>query len=157
MKAIAEDDQDGPIHLIHLLASCQLAAESVDGTLPFDGSAPEIFKTSSGFIVASVSPVVLPSLVLALRTEGIASATNLARTYSRRERFCALDALVTYVAATITGLQIGVDNSYFLHRQRISDSKINKPSPPGRQTSPNGSDRHTPWRAFLNAIKWNKR
>jgi hypothetical protein len=157
MKAIAEDDQDGPIHLIHLLAACQLAAEGVEGSLPSDGSEPEIFKTRGGFIVASVSPVVLPSLVRALRAEGIASATNLARTYSRRERFRALDVLVHYISAPITGLQIGVDDSFFLHRDRMSDAAMERTGSSDHQTPRDGSRRYIRWKVFLRAMSRNRR
>jgi hypothetical protein len=154
MKAIAEDDQDGPIHLVHLLAACQMAAEDVGGSLPFDGSIPAIFKTKSGFIVAGVSPVVFPNLVRTLRNEGIASATNLARTYTRRERFRALDVLVHYVAAPTTNLQIGIEDVVFTPRAEAGESAAvrtnssDEESPQSRATQP-------PWwlRIFRHLIR----
>lgn len=140
MKTIAEDDQDGPIHLVHLLAACQMAAEDVGGSLPFDGSIPAIFKQKSGFIVASVSPVVFPNLVWTLRNEGIASATNLARTYTRRELFRALDVLVHYVAAPTTNLQIGVEDVVFPPRAQTEEGAVvrtdsSKEKPPRDRTT----------------------
>ncbi len=112
MKAIAEDDENGPIHLIHLLAACEFSAQDVRGGLPSDGSIPASLTTHGGIITATVSPYVLPSLVRALRKEGFVGATNLARSYSRRERFRALDVLVHFVAAPIIGLQIDLPEEW---------------------------------------------
>ena len=112
MKAIAEDDENGPIHLIHLLAACEHAARDVKGGLPSDGSISANLTTHGGIITATVSPHVLPSLVRALRKDGFAGATNLARKYSRRERFRALDVLVHFVAAPIIGLQIDLPEEW---------------------------------------------
>jgi hypothetical protein len=112
MKSIAEDDQDGPIHLVHLVAACDLAARDVGGSLPTATSFPGLFGSGpGGMLTAQISPKVLPNIVQVLRREGLAAATVFARQCTRRERYRALDVLVHYVAGPITNLRIDIDNS----------------------------------------------
>lgn len=151
MKAIAEDDENGPIHLIHLLAACEYAARDVGGGLPSDGSIPGSLATFGGIITATVSPQVLPSLVRALRKEGLAGATNLARKYSRRERFRALDVLVHFVAAPIIGLQIDLyDDLVRTVHGTDDDAVVSLEDPDESETiAPKGKRRRTWWGCSL--------
>lgn len=148
MKAIAEDDKNGPIHLIHLLAACEFAARDVGGGLPSDGSIPGSLTTHGGFITASVSPYVLPSLVRALRKDGLAAATNLARKYSRRERFRALDVLVHFVAGPIIGLQIDLNEKWIRTDHGTEDDVVDPLGDPEESEiiAPQERRRRTWWR-----------
>jgi hypothetical protein len=147
MKAIAEDDENGPIHLIHLLAACEFAARDVGGGLPSDGSIPGSLTTHGGFITATVSPHVLPSLVRALRKDGLAGATNLARKYSRRERFRALDVLVYFVAAPIIGLQISLNEAWVRTDRGTDDEAVESLEDPeeSETIAPQGRRRRAWW------------
>jgi hypothetical protein len=139
MKAIAEDDQDGPIHLVRLIAACEAAASDVHGGLPTDSWWFENQRVSMGEVItASVSPQVLPSLVRAMHSGGFVEATALARTYTRRDRFRALDVLVHYVAAPIVNLQINLSEDRIVRAHEDGpadlddDEKDEASSPPAR-------------------------
>lgn len=121
-KVIAKDDEDGPIHLVRLIASCDLAARDVGGSLPTGTSFPEIFGsgTLGGILTATISPTVLPNLVRTLKQEGLVAATTLARQCTARERYRALDVLSHYVADPISSL-----------RADIHDGIVVEQNPPG--------------------------
>jgi hypothetical protein len=152
MKVIAEDDENGPIHLIHLLAACEFAAKDVGGGLPSAESIPGLLATHGGFITASVSPYVLPNLVRALRQDGLVGATKLAREYSKRERFRALDVLVHYVAGPIIGLQIDLVGQLPCTKYATDATGATNPaedSEKGKPTALQGRRQHSWWKFSL--------
>lgn len=104
MHGIADDEQDGPLHLVHLIAACDRAVRETGGGLP-GGPRPVEFNATT-LLLATVSPDGLPGLVHTLHASGFASAVALARHYTPQERLLALDALLLYFTAPITNLRI---------------------------------------------------
>jgi hypothetical protein len=59
MRELANDDRDGPIHIIHLLGACEYAANQTGGGMPGAAFAPGDF--ASQLITAAVSGGALPA------------------------------------------------------------------------------------------------
>jgi hypothetical protein len=99
MRAIAEDNEYGPIHLVRLVCSAEVAARVVGGGL----LAGETHSARTAQrITGSVSPEGLPDLVAALRSEGLHAATEVARAMTVEQRVEVLDALSHYVCRFFT-------------------------------------------------------
>jgi len=99
MTAIAADDRDGPIHLVHLLAACEYAARQTGGSLPGPG-APHPVNLSHALVHGSA----LPALTAALRDGGLAAATAAARSMDHDLRYQVLGSLLDYWRAPVYGL-----------------------------------------------------
>jgi hypothetical protein len=109
MEEVATDERDGPIHIVHLIAACDLAARDVGGGLLANGSILGIKShTVPNIMVSQISPRLLPELVFTLRRDGLAAATAIARKASPRERFRALDALMMFATGPILKLHLDV-------------------------------------------------
>jgi hypothetical protein len=104
MRDLANDDKDGPIHLVHLLGACEHAARGTGGGMP--GSDGPRGDGAARLISASVSGDALPALVDALRAGGYPAATQLARSMDADTRRRVLDSLLQYWGAPIFGLCI---------------------------------------------------
>jgi hypothetical protein len=102
MTAIATDDRDGPIHLVHLLAACEYAARKTGGGLP--GTADPL--------TAAVSGSGLPALTAALRDGGLAAATAVARSMDHDLRYRVLDSLLGYWLAPVDGLRMDITDEW---------------------------------------------
>lgn len=92
VRAVAEDDRDGPIHIAHLIAACEFTARQVDGHMPGAGAGP-------GFGL-------LADLGRSLRDGGLPGATAAAAAMDHTERARVLDALLDYCLRPITALRI---------------------------------------------------
>jgi len=103
MTAIAADDQDGPIHLVHLLAACEYAARRPGGGLPGPGA---------DLLTESVSGDGVPVLAAALRDGGLVAATAVARGMDHDLRYLILDSLLSYWRAPIDGLLIDITDEW---------------------------------------------
>jgi hypothetical protein len=103
MTAIAADDQDGPIHLVHLLAACEYAARQAGGGLPGPGAPRPV-----DLLTEAVSGPGLPALTAALRDGGLAAATAVARGMDHDLRYRVLDSLLGYWRAPIDGLLMDI-------------------------------------------------
>jgi hypothetical protein len=104
MHELADDDRDGPIHIVHLLGACEYAAIQTGGEMPGAAFAPGDFATQ--LLTSTVSGGALPALVGALREGGFPAATKLARQMEAELRFAVLDSLLHYWMAPISGLCI---------------------------------------------------
>lgn len=103
MHAIADDDRDGPIHIVHLMAACEVAAREVGGGLPgAERITFDLPRNASELIAAEVGGDAFGVLVSELRESGFASATRLARALSPEQRFAILDPLLHYALAPLT-------------------------------------------------------
>jgi hypothetical protein len=97
MRAIAEDEQYGPIHLVRLVCAAELAARTFGSAGLLAG---EMHGAQMGqFITEDVSPEGLPDLLAVLRSEGLHAATDAARTMTGEQRIGVLDALSHYVCS----------------------------------------------------------
>jgi hypothetical protein len=94
MRAIAEDNEYGPIHLVRLVCSAEVAARVAGGGL-LAGETDSARTAQS--ITGSVSSEGLPDLVAALRSEGLHAATEVAKAMTVEQRVEVLDALSHYV------------------------------------------------------------
>lgn len=103
MRDIADDDRDGPIHLVHLLGSCEYAARRTGGRMPGSGATP---SSGHDLMIMAVSGQALPALVDALHQGGFPAATRLARSMDHETRYAVLDSLLSYWGAPIVGLCI---------------------------------------------------
>jgi hypothetical protein len=113
MRQIADDNRDGPIHLVHLLAACEYAARETGGGMP--GPDAPTGNQSTRLMTAEVSGDGIPRLMAALREGGLAAATAVAREMKPESRYAVLDSLVDYWAAPIIGLQIDITNDHVKH------------------------------------------
>lgn len=98
MRQIADDDRDGPIHLVRLLAACDYAARKTGGTLTGPGG-----DNVSRMLTMTIAGG-LPALAQTLREGGHAAATQAARAMDPETRYGVLDALLSYWRAPITAL-----------------------------------------------------
>lgn len=99
MQAIANDEMHGPLHLVRLVCSAEVAARSVGGGLL---AGDNHSARTAQLITRGVSPVGLPDLVAALRSEGLHAATEVARAMTPQQRMGVLDALSNYVCRFFT-------------------------------------------------------
>ncbi|MEV4252269.1 hypothetical protein AB0J52_03755 [Spirillospora sp. NPDC049652] len=102
MREIADDDRDGPIHMVHLLGACEYAARNTSGGLPSPAT-PGV-PSPTALLVAATSGGALPALVNALHQGGFPAATRAARPMDPDTRHHVLDSLLQYWGAPITGL-----------------------------------------------------
>jgi hypothetical protein len=99
MHAIADDETHGPLHLVRLVCSAEVAARAVGGGLLAGESRS---ARVAQLITHDVSPAGLHDLVTALRSEGLHAATEVARAMTPQERVSVLDALSNYVGRFFT-------------------------------------------------------
>lgn len=111
MHAVADDDRDGPIHIVHLLGACEYAGRQYGGGLP-TGSTP-LGEGSSHLVPAAIAGDILTTLVDALHEGGFPAATAAARNLSHDERYRLLDVLLQYWGAPISGLQLDFEENRF--------------------------------------------
>jgi hypothetical protein len=95
MRAIAEDDEYGPIHLVRLVCAAEIAAHAFGSPGLLAGETHG--AQTSQVITGIVSPEGLPGLLAVLRSEGLHATTAAARALTVEERFGVLDALSYYV------------------------------------------------------------
>lgn len=107
MTAIAADDRDGPIHLVHLLAACEYAARRTGGGLPGPGA-----PRPADLLTEAVSGGGLPALTAALRDGGLAAATAVARGMDQDLRYRVLDSLLSYWRAPVDGLLADITDEW---------------------------------------------
>jgi hypothetical protein len=81
IAAIADDDQDGPVHIAHLLGACQFAASKAGGTVPH-----------------------VPGLIAVLHEGGLKAAVIAIREMDRVRRRGMLDLLLDFWHAPVDGL-----------------------------------------------------
>jgi hypothetical protein len=105
MRELADDDRDGPIHLVHLLAACEYAARMTGGGLP-GGPRSGGGDPATMLLTATVSGQGVPALVAAMHEGGFPAATRLAREMNAEERRLVLDSLLSYWMAPITALMM---------------------------------------------------
>lgn len=113
MRELANDDRDGPIHLVHLLGACEHAAQMTGGGMPGPGFPPG--DAGSQLKTSAVSGAGLPSLVQALRDGGFPAATRLARSMDPELRHLVLDSLLHYWMAPITALCMDLTDEKMRH------------------------------------------
>lgn len=94
MRALAYDDQYGPIHLVRLVAAVEHTARTLGGGLL---SGESHSAQSALLITSAVASDGVSGLVAALRSEGLHSATAVARAMSAEARLGVLDALCQYI------------------------------------------------------------
>ena len=121
MRRIAEDERDGPIHIVHLAAACEYAAMQTGGGLPRPGGPTG--SPASRAIVMTVSPDALPAIVAALREDGLAAATAIARALDVHERTNILDVLLRYAIGPITGLSMDLSDEHFRPTRRTLEPR----------------------------------
>ncbi|MFF5261432.1 hypothetical protein ACFY4C_21015 [Actinomadura viridis] len=114
MRELADDERDGPIHLVHLLGACEYAAQQTGGGLPGSG-APAGTPTTLA-ITETVSGDPITQLVNALRQGGFPAATQKARDLGAENRYRILDVLIHFWMGPITGLCIDLTDAQ-LRRQ----------------------------------------
>lgn len=100
MTAVAADDRDGPIHLVHLAAACESASREAGGAWPRQEDLP----------TAAVSGSALPGLMTALRQGGLAAATAVARAMDHDLRLRVLDSLLYYWQVPVLALTMAVND-----------------------------------------------
>lgn len=95
VRAIAEDEQYGAIHLVRLVCAAELAAHTFGsvGLLAGDTHGALLGR----FVTDYASPQGLPDLLAALRSEGLCGATDVAKQMTVEQRIGVLDALSHYV------------------------------------------------------------
>lgn len=118
--AIAADDRDGPIHLVHLLAACEYAAQATGG-LP----GPDTPQGPHGVKILreSGSGEGIPVLAAALRRGGLGAATAEARSMPPELRYHVLRDLLVLWSAPTDGLLTEMTNEKLgvPHRDGLRD------------------------------------
>ncbi len=114
MRAIAEDDQYGPIHLVRLVAAAEVAARKYGGGLLAGETGA---ARAAQLIAGDVSPEGFPDLVAALRSEGLHAATEVARAMTPAQRLGVLDPLLHYVYRFFTAALLGPEASFARKRR----------------------------------------
>ncbi|WP_181764761.1 hypothetical protein [Streptomyces albidus (ex Kaewkla and Franco 2022)] len=91
-RLLAENEQDGPIHLVRILAAIEAAARETGGSLAHLTDTPAITATCGG---------TLHYLVEILNGSGLRAATTAARTLDNHSRYLVLTALRPYWGAPL--------------------------------------------------------
>jgi hypothetical protein len=110
INVIAEDDRDGPIHIVHLLVSCEYAANATGGSMYRPGLSA---GPAHDLLTLAASGDSIPYLVEALRNGGFAGATAAARGMNQATRGFVLDSLLSYWLKPLTGLSIDLTEQQF--------------------------------------------
>lgn len=110
-EAIADDEMDGPIHIVHLLVACERSAQLVGGGLPRPGSPGN--ATQAALTIMAASGHIIPAMASALYDGGPGAAVALVRGWNSETRKLALDALWAYWVLPIAALCEDVPNSVF--------------------------------------------
>jgi hypothetical protein len=98
VRELAEDDRDGPIHLVHLLAACEYAARRTGGSLTRVGG-------------------ILGPLADALSEGGIKDAVEAAQIMDAETRAGVLDLLTDHCCSAVTGLCIDITDDLIARQQ----------------------------------------
>jgi hypothetical protein len=115
VRQVAEDDREGPIHLVRLLAACEYAARATGGHLPGtdDPDDPDD-PVAFGFMVteAQVTRDGLPVLAAELRRGGLPAATRAARAMEPARRARVLCELLVYWTAPVSSLREDISEHF---------------------------------------------
>lgn len=101
MQAIANDNDDGPVHIVHLLAACEYAARATGGHVMQAAGGDRV--TQLLMLTTSVGQT-LPLVCKALHDGGYTAATAAVRAMDAGARNNLLDALVHIWTSPIMGL-----------------------------------------------------
>lgn len=101
MQALANDDENGPINIVHLLAACEYAARATGGRLSKAGQCDRVVQML--MLTTSVGQS-LPQVCGALQDGGFPAATAAVRAMDAGARNQLLDALVHIWITPLMGL-----------------------------------------------------
>ncbi|MFC4495661.1 hypothetical protein ACFPA8_16150 [Streptomyces ovatisporus] len=111
-RLLAEDEHDGPVHLVRLVAAIESAARQTGGSLARLTDTPAVTATCGG---------TLHHLVEVLHGGGLRAATAAARTLDSHSRYLILTALRPYWHAPLRALS-----------RRLHDADVMPPRSPWR-------------------------
>ncbi|MGW7517939.1 hypothetical protein ACWGJ2_20370 [Streptomyces sp. NPDC054796] len=108
-RELAEDDRDGPIHLVRVLAALDVAARRTGGSLAHLTDTPAVTAICGG---------TLHHLVEVLHSGGLQAATTAARDLDAQARFLALTALRPHWQAPLHALTAPLHDAQVMPRKR---------------------------------------